>query len=75
MRVDSPDERQEMPEECDECGSFDITLERFGSYGPGYQVDWLCPYCANSISKKEEISRILASMFNVLEKRIKGNRE
>ncbi len=70
MRVEDRDDRQETPEECDECDS-DVDLERFYHYGPGYQVEWLCPYCASSFSKKEDWSRTLSHMFHVLEKRLK----
>ncbi|MHC1598882.1 MAG: hypothetical protein ACXQT0_04810 [Candidatus Methanofastidiosia archaeon] len=80
MRVDDPNDRQEMPEECDGCGH-PAELTRFSHYGPGYQVDWLCPYCAVcpwpglDNSPAAGISKRIASMFNVLEERLKNERK
>ena len=74
MRVEDPDEREEIPEECDLCDS-SIDLERFYYFGPGYNVEWLCPYCAVSFSKESDISRTMASMFHVLEQRLKTHIE
>lgn len=71
MRVDNPKtDRLEMPEECDCCG-YPAQLTRYYHYGPWHQVEWLCPYCANSHDKDETISKSIASMLNELEKRIK----
>jgi hypothetical protein len=71
MRVGDPDERQEMPEECDACGSL-VELKRFYHYGPGDNVEWLCPYCAASFFKESDTSRTMAGMFHVLEKRLRN---
>lgn len=67
MRVNNPDDRAEMPEECDNCGS-SVKLKRFSHYGPGHQVEWLCRYCANITGKGSDIVHSIAAMFNELEK-------
>ena len=71
MQVDSPDDRKEMPEECDNCGFKSEDLKRFSNYGPGYQVEWLCPYCRHIHSVDNDpggIKKTMASLFNQLEK-------
>ncbi len=70
MRVDDPDERMDNPGECDDCGYLIDDLERFSHCGPGYQVSWLCKYCAVSHAPGDDIGRTLAGMFHVLEKTI-----
>lgn len=69
MKVDNENDRMEMPEECDYCSS-DVDLERYYSYGPGHNVDWLCPYCSVCFTKNPTL-RSIASMFNTLEERLK----
>lgn len=71
MKAKHPNDRPEMPEECDECG-MSVELDKYESYGPGYQVDWLCKYCANSHDKKTTQS--MAAMFNVLEQALKDEK-
>ena len=64
MKVDDPDDRQEMPEECDCCG-YPTELKRFYSYGPGHQVKWLCRFCA-VVGGSGGLNGTLANMFNEL---------
>ncbi len=73
MKVDNPDDRQETPEECDWCGSMDVELQRFTSYGPGHQVDWLCKYCMHSLDRDSSCLQSMACMLHELEKSLKGN--
>ncbi len=70
MQVERKNDRMEMPENCDNCGS-DVKLKRFSRYGLGYQVEWLCPYCSVAFQKEEVLVRTMAQMFNLLEKRLK----
>ena len=70
MRVESPNDRQEMPEECDVCQS-PVKLKRYSHYGPGHQVDWLCKYCAISTNTEERAN--MAAMLNLLERALKDD--
>lgn len=70
MRVNSPNDRKEMPEECDICQA-PVELKRYLHYGPGYQVDWLCKYCEVSVKTAER--KNVAAMFNVLEQALSKN--
>ena len=73
MKVENQDDRKEMPEECDSCGS-KVNLKRFEHYGPGYNVDWLCHYCTCDFSRgKNDVVKSVAAMLNVFEERIKSN--
>lgn len=70
MRVDKEDDRLEMPEECDHCGSM-VKLTRYSHYGPGYNIDWLCPYCACDFTRGDsDVVNSIAVMLNTLEQRI-----
>ena len=71
MLVGNKDDRMEMPFECDYCGN-DFDLKRYSHYGPGYQVEWLCPYCAVSFNKDDTLSKTMAAMLGVFEQRIKA---
>ena len=68
MKVDNEHDRQDTPGECDRCGSDVAKLKRYYSYGPGHQVDWLCPYCR--VSYPGNIERSLPNMLNLLEYRV-----
>lgn len=70
MQVKSHEDRKEMPEECDGCGTTTDQLERFTGYGPGYQIHWYCPYCSNSLIVNTHTGQTLSAMFCVLEKRL-----
>lgn len=54
-----------IPEECDGCGTSLSELKRYKNLRERH----LCPYCANSFDTKETMN--MASMFNVLESRLK----
>jgi len=70
MKVDNKTDRLEMPEECDNCG-YMTKLERFYHFGPGHNVNWLCPYCCLDHSHgQNDIIKTIAGMLNELEKRI-----
>ena len=71
MKVDKKDDRQEQPDECDNCGTARGNLRRYESYGPGFQVAWLCPYC--EVILPGNLTKTLANMFNVLEARSKAS--
>ena len=78
MQVDDKNDRMESPGICDYCGSESNNLKRFynlnlpnDSILPEHQVDWECPYCAVSFDKEDSTSKTLASMFNLLEERLK----
>ncbi|RLI38803.1 hypothetical protein DRO66_00510 [Candidatus Bathyarchaeota archaeon] len=73
MRVDDPDkDRLEQPEECDGCGFRTIELERYLSYGPGSQVEWLCPYCHNTQAeiRKDPVVKAVINIAHMLEKQV-----
>lgn len=72
VRVETPDDRKEKPEECDGCGDGKAKLTRYYRYGPWHQVDWLCPYC--EVASDNEQRRMLAAMFNVLERKLRSFR-
>ena len=73
MRVEDPmTDNIEQPEECECCGSDVKELERFVSFGPGHQVEWLCCYCSRSLAKHDLLSRSFAQMLHHLEDRIRG---
>ena len=73
MQVENENDRQEMPDECDVCGS-SVPLERFQSFGPGHHVDWLCSYCANDFTHgQNSVVKSIAAMLNKLEERLKSN--
>ena len=62
---------QDIPEECDNCGR-EAPLVRFEHYGPGHNVDWLCPYCLCDFSHgKSDVVKSIAAMLNVFENRIR----
>lgn len=73
MKVDDANDRAEMPEECDFCNS-QVKLTRFIHYGPGYQVDWLCRYCALIFGKPDSTAQTMAAMFNELEQALQGEK-
>ena len=61
MRVDSPNDRAEAPDECD-CCEYPTQLTRHVSYGPGHHVDWLCRFC----QKTNRPEPTLCALFNEL---------
>ena len=72
MRVDDPKtERLEPPDECDRCSAADCVLQRYESYGPGYQVAWLCHYCDSMIGTSQGENIALAQGLHVLENRLR----
>ena len=71
MKVEKETDRAENPGCCDECGQEGVKLNRWTSYGPGHQVEWLCKYCSSSFNKGTSESKSLASMLHVLEKSLK----
>ena len=70
MKVDSPDCRQDKPVECDNCANETLDLCRYESYGPGYQVDWLCDYCRNVFDKSSTHVKQMIQIAQVLERRL-----
>lgn len=74
MRVDSKNDFMESPEECSYCGTSIAVLERCYFFGPGHNVDWLCPYCSVAFGKGEnQVTNSMANMFNLLEERLKDS--
>ena len=70
MKCDNKHDRKENPGECDNChANIDVDLKRLYSYGPGHQIEWLCAYCANMASYKE--NKDLCAAMNVLERRLR----
>ena len=72
MKCEKTTDRITKPEECDSCGS-EAELTRYEHFGPGIQIDWLCPYCAVCFTDNTKITKSVASMLNLLEKRLKSN--
>jgi len=70
VKVESIDDRQKMPEECDMCGASVPLVRDVNQFG-GIFVSWLCPYCRSDIFQgKSSTARSVAAMMNVLEERI-----
>ena len=68
MRVENENDRMEMPEECDNCGS-EVPLTRYYNYGPGHNVKWLCHYCDLDHTQGESVElKSIAAMLNELER-------
>jgi hypothetical protein len=66
MRVNHKNDRQDAPDECDNCGS-EVRLIRYESYGPGFQVSWLCHYCDRVTGTMTGENRALCQGLNALE--------
>jgi len=75
MRVEHASDRMSQPEECDNCGTPQVPLTRYSSYGPGNQVSWHCCYCSSDYTGGDDIVRTVAAMLHILENRLKDSQK
>ena len=75
MRVESPDDRQEQPEECDFCGWEVNEMYRTVHFGPGHNVNWTCALCYHTTHPLEddEIKKHINRVGNYILQAIRVN--